>query len=58
MGKLGASYHFSPHWSVNLTARAEHHFIDYKVTERGTGASGSIDSQTPLGFHIGTSYRF
>ena len=58
MGQLGAAYHFSAHWSVNCTARAEHHFIDYVVTERGTGATGTIDSQTPLGFHFGTSYRF
>lgn len=58
MGQLGTSYHFSTHWSVNFTARAEYHFIDYEVTDRETGATGSIDSQTPLGLHFGSSYRF
>lgn len=58
MGKLGTYYYFLPHWSANFTLRAEHHFVAYAVTERSTGASGTIDSQTPLGLHVGTRYRF
>lgn len=56
--KLGIGYRISPRWSVNATARAEQHFMDYKVTERTSGATGSVDSQTPLGAHFGISYRF
>lgn len=58
MGALGTSYRFSPQWSVDLAARAEHHFMDYKVLDRDSGATGKIDSQSPLGVHVGFSWRF
>ncbi len=56
--KLGIAYQFSERWSVNAAARAEQHMMDYKVREQSTGNTGKVDSQTPLGMHLGISYRF
>lgn len=36
----------------------EHHATDYELTDRVSGARGSIGSQTPYGFSFGLSYRF
>lgn len=58
LGKLGASYHFTPNWTASFVARLEHHFMDFKVTEMGTGATGTVDSQTPMGAHLALSYSF
>lgn len=58
LSKLGVSYYFASNWSLNFVARLEHHFIDYKVTETETGATGSISSQTPAGTHLAIRYSF
>lgn len=58
MTSLGSSYHFSPSWSATLSARLEQHFMDYKVTDTLTGATGTLDSQTPMGAYLSVNYRF
>ena len=58
MGALGTSYNFSSTWSVSLTARLEHHFMDILVTDRVSGNTAKIDSQTAMGASLSFSYRF
>lgn len=58
MGKLGTSFHFTPQWAFNVVARAEHHFMDFAVTEVNSGNTGKVDSHSPLGVHFSVSFRF
>jgi hypothetical protein len=58
MGTLGTSYHFSPSWSASFAARVEHHFMDVKITDVVSGATGTLDSQSPLGAYLSLDYQF
>lgn len=58
MTSLGTSYHFTPAWAVSLALRLEHHFMDISVTDRVTGATGSVDSQSPYGAYLSVDYSF
>jgi hypothetical protein len=51
---LGTSYHFSKTWSASFTGRLEHHFTDYTLTDSVSGATRTMDSQTPMGASLGT----
>jgi hypothetical protein len=55
---LGTSYHFTPAWAVSLALRLEHHFMDITVTDRVTGATGNVDSQSPHGAYLSVDYSF
>lgn len=58
MGTLGTSYNFSSKWSTSFVARVEHHFMDVLVTDRVSGATAKIDSQSPVGAYLSLNYRF
>ncbi len=58
MATLGTSYHFNPAWSASLAARFEHHFMDITVTDRVSGATGTLDSQSPIGAYLSINYGF
>ncbi len=58
MGTLGTSYNFSKRWSTSFAARVEHHFMDVTVTDRVTGATAKIDSETYTGAYLSLNYRF
>lgn len=58
MGTLGSSYHFSPQWSLSAAARLEYHIMEYKVTDQVSGATGTVDSQTPMGVYLSLNYSF
>lgn len=58
MGALGTSYNFSESWSASFVARVEHHFMDIKITDRVSGNTGKIDSQSPIGAYLSLNYRF
>ena len=49
---------FNPQWSATLSTRLEHHFMGIEITERVTGDSASIDSQTVMGAYLSLNYRF
>ena len=49
MGTFGTSYNISENWSTSFSARLEHHFMDVLVTDRVSGATKKIDSQSPIG---------
>lgn len=58
ISSLGTSYHFSPAWSATFAARLEHHFMDHKLTDRVSGVTTTVDSQTPLGVSLSFNRRF
>lgn len=58
MSSLGTSYHFTPTWSATFAARLEHHFMDVTSTDTVSGATRSIDSQSPLGAYLSIDVRF
>ena len=58
MSTLGTSYHFTPKWSATFAARLEHHFMDFAVTDTVSGATGKVDSQTPVGAYLSIDFSF
>ncbi len=58
MATLGTSYKFSESWSASFAARVEHHFMDVLITDRISGNTAKVDSQSPLGAYISLNYRF
>jgi len=58
MATLGTSYNFSESWSVSFAARLEHHFMDVLITDRVSGATAKIDSQSPIGAFLSLNHRF
>lgn len=58
MATLGSSYNFSENWSASFTARVEHHFMDVLITDRVSGNTAKVDSQSPLGAYLSLNYRF
>ena len=58
MSSLGTSYRFSPTWSATFAARLEHHFMDVTSTDTVSGATTSIDSQSPIGAYLSIDFRF
>ena len=55
---LGSSYNFSESWSASFAARVEHHFMDVLITDRVSGNTAKVDSQSPLGAFLSLNYRF
>jgi hypothetical protein len=47
-----------PRWSFELGLQADRHFADWKLTDRVSGRTGTIDDYTTLGLHGGLAYRF
>jgi len=58
MASVGTSYNFSSSWSTSFAARLEHHFMDILITDRVTGNTAEIDSQSPVGAYWSLNYRF
>ena len=58
MATLGSSYNFSKKWSTSFAARLEHHFMDVLITDRVSGNTTKLDSQSPIGAYLSLNYRF
>ena len=58
MASLGTTYNFSASWSASFAARIEHHFMDVLITDRISGNTAKIDSQSPIGASISLNFRF
>ena len=58
MASLGTSYNFSSIWSATFAARVEHHFMDVLITDRVSGNTAKVDSQSPIGAYLSLNYRF
>jgi len=55
---LGTTYYLSNRWSLTAAVRAEHHFLDITVTDRVTGETANVDSQSPLGAYVSINVAF
>jgi hypothetical protein len=55
---LGARRYLGERWMLDGTLHLEHHSTDYELTDRVSGATGTVSSQTPWGASVGVSYRF
>lgn len=58
MGSFGTTYHFTPTWAATFAARLEHHFMDVTSTDAVSGATSTINSQSPFGAYISLDFRF
>jgi len=58
MGTFGTSYQFTPTWSATFAARLEHHFIDVTSTDAVSGATSTINSQSPFGAYLSFDFKF
>jgi len=58
MTTLGTTYYLSDRWSFTAAARAEHHFLDITVVDQVSGATGKVESQTPLGAYLSVNVAF
>jgi hypothetical protein len=58
LASLGTSYNFSSIWSATFAARVEHHFMDILITDRVSGNTAKVDSQSPIGAYLSLNYRF
>ena len=58
MATLGSSYNFSESWSASFAARVEYHFMDVLITDRVSGNTATVDSQSVTGASLSLNYRF
>jgi len=58
MATVGSSYNFSAKWSTSFAARVEHHFMDVLITDRVSGNTAKLDSQSPIGAYLSLNYKF
>ena len=58
MGSFGTTHHFTPTWAATFAARLEHHFMDVTSTDAVSGATSTLNSQSPFGAYISLDYRF
>lgn len=54
----GVRLNFARTFSGELGLSAYRHLADWKVTDRNSGRSGTVDDYTRFGLHLGVSYRF
>jgi opacity protein-like surface antigen len=54
----GLQRSFGKSWFAELGVRADQHFADWKLTDRVSGRTGSIDDYLAIGVHVGLGYRF
>lgn len=54
----GLRRRFGERWYGEAAVRLEQHFADWHVTDRISGASGSIDDYLTWGVHIGAGWRW
>lgn len=45
-------------WNLEYGVQADQHFADWKITDRVSGRTGSIDDYTTYGLHLGLTFRF
>lgn len=45
-------------WALEFALRADQHFAEWKLRDRVSGRTGTIDDYLALGGHLGVSFRF
>lgn len=54
----GLRWLFARSWALEAALRAQQHFADWKLEERVSGATTTVDDYLLTGVHFGVSYRF
>lgn len=54
---VGVRYHFTPGFSADFSTTANHHFADWKVTDRQSGNTGTVDNYTRYAFQLGVTWN-
>ena len=54
----GVQWRLGEHWLLEFALRGDQHFADWEVTDRISGATGTIDDYLALGGHFGIGVRF
>lgn len=55
---VGPRYTFLKNWAVELGAKVDYHFADWKLKDRISGCTGSVDDYTAWGSYLGINYKF
>jgi len=58
LGGAGLIHDFSEAWSARYEITAEHHSADWKVMDRVSGNTATIDDYAIYGVRVGMTYRF
>ncbi len=54
----GFRWFFASEWGLEVALRADQHFADWTLTDRVSGATGTVDDYLVRGVHLGVLYRF
>lgn len=54
----GIEWRLGSRWFLEFALRADQHFADWKLTDRVSGRTGSIDDYLAYGGHLGLGFRF
>jgi hypothetical protein len=54
----GLRYSFGGRWWLESALHAQHHMLDYDLTDVVSGTQGNLSGQTPVGISIGFGARF
>lgn len=57
-GALGLRRRLGEGWALEAALRADQHFADWTLTDRVSGASGTVDDYLVTGVHFGVLKRF
>ncbi|HSK80863.1 MAG TPA: outer membrane beta-barrel protein [Thermoanaerobaculia bacterium] len=55
---FGLRHGLGRRWGLEYGVQAAQHFADWKITDRVSGRTGSIDDYTVYRLHLGLTYRF
>jgi len=58
LGSLGMLQRLGENWSARYALTVEQHLADWKVEDRISGKTGSVDDYTVSGLRIGLNYQF
>ena len=55
---LGLELDLGSRWFLEVVARFEEHFADWKFTDLESGSTGTLDDYSLRGIHLGLGFRF
>lgn len=58
VGSIGMQHRLSENWSGRYAFSIDHHFADWKLKDRVSGNTGSIDDYGIYGIRLGATYHF
>jgi hypothetical protein len=58
MLSAGVRWSATERLALSLAANLEYHDVSYVVTDRVSGSTGTVDSQTPIGFTLAAAWSF